>query len=230
MEILKNSKKEIIVSLLVGIFLICIQPLLNWLGDSFVWLYLLISDKFSIEYYTSIARNDPYIDSNINQYLLILIIATILLAYIIYYNNKGKAMKKRIGYELKEIKNTADSFNQSKSKQEKNKEEILIELMDKEETLKFQKERFSKRWKNYILFLIIYSIFFVSVLLANLAIRRSVASENIEFRNNLIKVAPYTSEFELKLIQSKWASMKNKSDYDIIKKNVQDLKNKNKIE
>lgn len=229
METLKKHKKEIIISLLTGIFLFYVQPVLNFLGDLFVRTFILISDKFSNDYYTSIAKNDPNTFADWSNFLLIIIISIILFYSISYIGSRKKELKKNIERTLKDIARTKNRLAKKETEEEKSKEEILKELESLEDNSKQIHESLLKR-DNKLLSLYILSFFLMVLLFTNYAITKSVTSANVEFRNDVIKIAPYINENEIKILEAKWTSMKNSIDYDLIKKNIQDLKNKNKIE
>jgi hypothetical protein len=54
--------------------------------------------------------------------------------------------------------------------------------------------------------------------------------ENVVFKNDIIKIAPFTDEINIKKIQAQWTMMRNKEDYQKVKQIVSEIKKKNNIE
>lgn len=229
METLKKHKKEIIISMLTGIFLFYVQPVLNFLGDIFVNTFILLSDKFSNDYYISIAKNNPNTFADSSNFLLIIIISIILFYLIEILVNKKNELKKRIEKTLSDIARTKGRFNEPESVEQKSKEEILKELAKLEDDSIQIRDSIYKR-DNNLLSLYILSFFLMILLFTTYAINKSVENSNVEFRNNLIKIAPYTDEEQINIFKAKRVSIKNKCDYDSLNKYIQEIKDKNKIE
>jgi predicted PurR-regulated permease PerM len=229
METLRKHKKEIIISLVTGIFLFYVQPVLNFLGEIFVRTFILLSDTFSNDYYTSVAKNDPNTFADWSNFLLIIIISIILFYSISYIGSRRKDLKKRIEKTLKDIASSKERLTKNETEEEKSKDEILKELATFEDDATQIQESLSKR-DNKLLTLYILSFFLMVLLFTNYALTKAISSENVEFRNDLIKIAPCSNDTEIKLIEAKWVSMKNKVDYRKIKDTIEDIKKKNKIE
>lgn len=229
METLRKHKKEIIISLVTSIILFCLEPLLNFLGKIFVRTIILISDTFSNYYYTLVAQNDPNTFAAWNNFLLIAIILIILFGYISYIVGRKRELKERIERMQKKIAISKEFLKKEETADEKSKVNILSEIAAFENDANQIQESLSKL-DNKFLTLYIMSFFLMALLFTNYALIEAISSENVEFRNDIIKIAPYSSHLEIKLIQAKWVSMKNKDDYRIIKNRIADIKKKNKIE
>jgi len=75
------------------------------------------------------------------------------------------------------------------------------------------KERVEKRDTN-LMTIYILAVFLVVLLFSNYAMTKAVVNENINFRNELIKLEPYASDFEVKMLKANWVEMKTKADYN----------------
>jgi hypothetical protein len=229
METLKKHKKEIIISLITGVFLFYVQPILSFLGDVFVRTFIWVSDKFSNDYYSKIARNDSNAFSDSNNLLLIFLIIGMVFYSIIYIRNKKNELKKRIEKTLRDIINNKSNLQNEEIKEKKSKEDILKELGVLEEEATQIRESLFRR-DNRLLSIYILSFFMVIVLFTNYAITKAVDGENVDFRNTLIRIAPFVDESEINKIKADWVKMKNKTDYSVIIKKIEGIKRINKLE
>src|SRR6266498_2218750 len=128
MNTLKKHRKEIIISLITGVFLFYVQPLLNILGSAFVRTFVLVSDKFSNVYYTSIALNDSNASSDLSNFLLTIIITFILFYMIFHLREKEKDLVKKISKILDQIPELKGRLNEPESEKGRSKEALLKEL------------------------------------------------------------------------------------------------------
>jgi hypothetical protein len=230
METIKKHKKEIIISLITGIFLFYVQPALNFLGDLFIKTYIVLSDTFSNDYYSSIAKNDPNTFADFSNFLLIIILSIILLYSIFYVDGKKRELKKRIERTLDDIVRAKKSVSDpAKNEEEKSREKFLEEIEALETNATQIRDNLFRR-DNKLLSLYIMSFFFMALLFTNYAMKKSIFNANLEFRNEIIKIKPFISDEQLKTIEAKWVSMKNKTDNDQIIKLMKDIKLKNAIE
>ena len=228
MNIFKRYKKEIVISLLTGIFLFYIQPILNFLGDNFVRFFIFVSDKFSNNYYTSVANDDSNTFADSTNFLFVFLIG-VGLFYLIFENVKMKAeLKIKVEKVLKTISETKNKL-QRVSKEEKSKEEILKDLETLEESATNIKGSLFRKDKLLISSYIL-GFFALILLFTSYAFTKSVYNEDLNFRNNIIKIAPFVNDGEIKQIKANWASMKKKSDYEVIITRIKELKKTNKID
>lgn len=223
MKTFKTYKRENIVALVIGIFLFYTQPILDYLGKLFVQAFLLTIKSFSNFYYISVSQNNNTAFSSHNNFLLIIIFSLIIFFYILDIKEKKKSLMSEIDNIFKEINRLEERITRKERENLLTEEEILINITTlKEENVK-NHERISKYNKLFIMFNIL-SYIFILLLFYNHAINMAIASENLKFRNDIIKIAPWTCETELKTIEAKWASMKNKYDYKVIKGTIESIK------
>lgn len=96
---------------------------------------------------------------------------------------------------FKEINRLEERITRKERENLLTEEEILINITTlKEENVK-NHERISKYNKLFIMFNIL-SYIFILLLFYNHAINMAIASENLKFRNDIIKIAPWTCETE----------------------------------
>ena len=86
MKALKENKITIIISLVIGTFLICFQSIIIYLRDLLVSMLIYTSEKFSNYYYSSVAKNAPNMFSEMNNILLIFLFAYTLIAIVFNFN------------------------------------------------------------------------------------------------------------------------------------------------
>lgn len=227
-----NHKTEIVISLITGMLIFYLQPLLGYLGNYFVKTILFISDKFSNYYYQSISKNDTNIFSEMNSIILNYFISIFFIGFIIYFREKRKKLQSDIDDSLSSISKTKEKLEELNSdenkKSIKSKEELLEEITVFVESTKSMRDSIYKK-DNYTIFLSITSAFLILLLFSTNAINSSISKENLIFKNDLIKIAPYTSDSVVIKIRSDWARIENSKDFDHIKKNIENLKKNNKI-
>lgn len=218
MDIISKHKKEIVISLLTGIFLFYVQPILSYVGDALINGVLLISDTFSDMYYKAVAKNDPNAYGEWTNFLQIYFLAFLLFYFVQSIKDKKSDNKRKIESNLRKVGLYREKFNrasETKTQEEKEKEELVKEMDVLEADINAMKERVEKRDTNLIIGYILV-VFLVALLFSNYAMTKSVVSENINFRNELIKLEPYADDFELKKLKAKWVDMNNKADYNSV--------------
>jgi hypothetical protein len=60
MKYIKKHLSTIIISLVIGVFLFYVQPILDFAGKKVVDFFVFTSDSFSNMYYEDVAMNDPH--------------------------------------------------------------------------------------------------------------------------------------------------------------------------
>jgi len=140
-------------------------------------------------------------------------------------DNIDKKVKKSILH----IKTLKEELKPNKLEKKVNVKEELQRIVKTETDLIKIGENVSKL-KNYLIVLYISSSFLILILFYHYALNTSVSSDNLKFRNDLIKITPYVSDIKINTLHAKWTLMKNKSDYDNINDEIRQLKIKHKIE
>ena len=210
-QFMKENKKTIIVSLLVGIILICLQPLFTFVGTQLVNFFVSISNKFSNHFYQLIARNDPNL---ISDYVAFVI--TILFYYAVWYSiNSIWDSVKNVETKLIRLERvTKDSEDDSK------KEEIDIES----EIPKLRKR--TNQLKVVAKVTIIISVLFYFYLAFQQGIYSQVNLKNVSFQNRLTILSVHLSDNEIKQLKAKWVQMKSADDYKQIMNSIADYDKK----
>lgn len=229
MELVKKHGTTILISLCIGIFLFYIQTPLKLAGDSFIKFLTFTSNNYSEFYYQSVGLNDPNALSNTSNFILIIILFILLVAVNMYSYMTKKNLDKKVKKTIQSIKTLKEELQSNKSDKKVNAKDTLQEITETETTLNKIDENLSKL-KNLLIGAYISSSFVIVILFYNYAVNTSVSSDNLKFRNDLIKITPYVTDNEIKTIQAKWTLMKNKSDFDNITDIISQLKNKHKIE
>jgi predicted PurR-regulated permease PerM len=206
-----------------------IQPLLAYLGSKFIDKCILVSDTFSNYYYKSVALNAPNAFSALSYLLLVLFYSICISVTIIYLREERNDLKKKIKRNLKDIASLKAQIKPTETVEEISEEARLIELDKIEAEENEILESVSKKGISLVTMYIL-SGFVVLFLFYTFAIKLVVSSENVVFRNDLVKIAPYITDNEIKTIQAKWTMMKNKADYEDVTFIVSEIKKNNKIE
>lgn len=230
-KILKH-KREIIISLITGIFIFYIQPFLEYLGNQFVKTFLLISDKFSNNYYQSISKNNATLFSEWNSFLLNYFFSIICIVFIVYMLDKRKKNQSNVDETIISIRETKGKIEEINSEKKdiavKTKEELLSAIIELEKKANSLRDKVNKR-DNKIIFISIITGFLIVLLFSNHAINTSISKQNLIFRNDLIKIAPYTNDSVIIKLKSDWARIENFKNFNAVKMNVETLKKNYKI-
>jgi len=218
MDMIRKHKKEILISLLTGIFLFYVQPILSYFGDVLINGVLLISDTFSVMYYKAVAKNDPNAYGEWTNFLQIYFLAFLMLYFVQSIRDKKRDYKRkiesnlrRVGLNREKLKRASETRTQEEI--EKEKEELTKEMDVLEADIIALKDRVEKRDTKLMMGYIL-SAFVVVLLFSNYAMTKSVINENTNFRNELIKLEPFANETELKILRADWVEMKSKTDYN----------------
>lgn len=232
MKKILQHKKEIIISLITGIFIFYIQPLLEYLGTRFVWSFLFISEKFSNSYYQAISNNDLNAFSEWNSFLLNYLFSILSVIFVLYIINNRKKLQADINKTISSIIETKQQIEKIDSDETDNKtqtiEEILLSVTNLEAKAIFLKEKITKKDNNVII-ISITTVFFIILLFSNYAINTSISKQNLIFRNDLIKIEPYIDNSIITKFKSDWARIENSKDFDIVKAKIDFLKKTYKI-
>jgi len=228
MKLLKKHGTTIIISLLIGVLLFYLQTPLKLIGDEFINTLNFISNSFSNLYYESVGLNDPNTYESSNNLLLIFVLTIGLFGAIRYLTHEKNKIKEKLSEIQSSINSIKGEIQPTKQEVEISEAEMFTMLKETEERVNLSTKTISKA-DNLIIMLSIVSLFMVALLYYNYAVMTSVTTENVNFRNDLIKVAPYTDEKEIKTLQAKWTMIKSKADYESIKGDISKLKRTNKI-
>lgn len=226
MNTIKKYRREIFISIATGILVLYLKPLLDSFGSVLISTCILVSVTFSNYYYTSVALNDSnaFIDLT---YLLLIELSLLIIFYgIVNSINPKKAVEELIQKTLKKNSELKVQILQPELKVEKSREERLKEL----EAIDKEIKQADKDMKSIMRTLYILWFFLGIFLFTSYAFTKTVSSENVVFRNDIFKIAPFTNDIEIKEIQAQWTSMKNKRDYENVTKIVSEIKKNNKIE
>ncbi len=110
----------------------------------------------------------------------------------------------------------------------KTKEELLSAIIELEKKANSLRDKVNKR-DNKIIFISIITGFLIVLLFSNHAINTSISKQNLIFRNDLIKIAPYTNDSVIIKLKSDWARIENFKNFNAVKMNVETLKKNYKI-
>jgi hypothetical protein len=223
MKNLKKYRSTITVSLLVGIFIFYISPILSFIGDQFVEFLLYASDKFSDDYYESLAVNNPYVFAETTNYIASLGSVSFLFWYLIYLKIKRNDLKEGVAKILADIKSMQDELE--RKKEQLTKDERLEKLNRVKISALSQKSRLDKR-DNALIGLSITTIFYAVAIFYTFALKTSVTHLNIEFRNQTIILLPHLGQEKINEIKSEWSQMKNSDDYEVINTKITEFENK----
>ncbi len=228
MEPLVKYKKEIIISLITGVFLFYIQPALSFFGDLFISSIVSVSDSFSNAYYQAIAINDESQFASWTTYLLTLAIVFALFMFSTRLRDNRRKLEGDIEHWLHTLTQYRERLNKPIEEyviEEQNikKEDILKDIDDLELKIGASKDKMNLGNKRLLTLYIM--VFFMALLLfSNYAFYKAVTKENNTFRNEMIKLAPSVDEIEILKLKASWASMRNKQDYEVVNETIEQLK------
>ncbi|BFP40021.1 hypothetical protein FGF1_08660 [Flavobacteriaceae bacterium GF1] len=213
MKFISTNKKEIVIGIIAGLIVFFLSPLLNFVGQKLLELFLKLNDAFSEAYYTDIARNNESRFSDGNN--LILIFFMVMLCLAIFF-----LLLEMLDRRKKLIEDAMETLDGPKRPTEE-------ELNARKTRLRKAVERYHSTKKRYRIFSwgmgIILILLSISMISSHFVIQ-SVAKENLEFQNDLNKIHPYITDENLLLLKSNWANIKNENDFDKVKKQVDSIK------
>lgn len=199
MKFIKKHLSTIAISLIIGILLFYAQPLLEWLGQQAVTLFIFMSSSFSNFYYTKVALNDPNLLSDLTAYVSIVILIFLLAFQLISIKSIEWRRKNR------ETGVTALKIT------EKN---VQKELQSKDFSCKII--RLSNRIRRLSIMLYINITFIIIILLGQYILCKTIMDENTKFHHKTVILLPYIGTEELNKLKSEWALMQTADDYDKI--------------
>lgn len=209
----KEINKGILTSLIGSIiFMIFLQPIMV-----FIWSFLKIisyntySSIVDSMYLNAALGQRNWLDFSVWTFLLIV-------AFFVLLNDTAKA----------------------KSVIDRHENEIKMDTLEKDELNKFLDAKFAKRKKEiiksinflklfirfkypYLITGIILIMYFIFSAFTDLQL-------NTNFNQRLNAVAPYIDDKEIKILKSKWATMKNRSDFELINNQFENIAIENKIQ
>ncbi|MBD0403650.1 hypothetical protein [Flammeovirga sp. EKP202] len=213
MKYLKKHLSSIIISLVIGVFIFYIQPILSYIGNKVVDFLIFTSDSFSESYYGSIAFNNPFLFDDFNSYILT--IGTVL-----FFLELLKNFLERRNKLITKATSNLDRIRSLKEKIKEEKKEIDKSIVQQElEELETSTENLSlvlEKKSNKFLTLTILISFMVILLFSNYALNKSITKENVSFRNKMIVLLPIIGEKNVNLLKAEWTQMNNSNDYKSI--------------
>jgi ABC-type multidrug transport system fused ATPase/permease subunit len=225
MKFIRTHLSTILISLAVGILLFYIQPILTVLGNAIVNLFLFASESFSDSYYKSIAKNDPYIFEQFNNYFLTIAFFGVFVYMTIYMRRKRSELKSKIKDRLSEIKELKKKVENGNNEKQLGKEEMLSDLNELEIQVSLREGQLDKK-ENLFLVSTILVLSLGVLLFSNFFMNKNIVDENIQFRNRKVILLPYVDQTEIDKLNSDWTLMKNSEDYDSIMVTLKELEKK----
>jgi hypothetical protein len=211
MRFIKENKKAIIISLIVGIIVFCLQPIVIFVGTQLVNLFVSINNKFSNYFYRLIARNDPNLISD-----YVAAVTTILFYLVVLYslNTIWDTVSDQES-ELTKLERLIKGSEDGSKKVEIDIESEIPKLRKRMNILKVTAK-----------VTIIISLFFYLYLAIQQGIYSQVNVKNVSFQNKLTVLSVHLSDNEIKQLRAKWVQMKSADDYKQIMNSIADYDKK----
>jgi hypothetical protein len=230
MNIFIKHKREILISLVTGLAVVYIIPLINAVGEFLVQLFLSISDKFSDYYYTKVSLNYENEFSEANNMFLIFLFVLAIFSINMKTRNimlKSRRSINKLAGKVKQAREEREEKNNltlSKEELERKKEDLLNKMVENEDRiLALQNETLKKDY--FFSFVLIVNALIFIFFFSNFIVKKSVSNENLIFKNDIIKIKPYIIDTITLHLESDWASIQNKEDFDVVKAKVDSIKN-----
>ena len=215
-QFIKRNKEVIIITIIIGILLFFIQPLLTFIGTQIVNLLVAMSTKFANYFFRLTAENDS---NGINYNIATMVIALfsgVLISMIIINQHMVKASESKLKiFEQKKIGGEGDL--------KKEKEEANIE--SEIENLKKQVKKDKVLHKSLIAMVALALVYFWG----GQVISSLVNSMNVSFQNSLTVLSVHLSDNEIKQLRAKWVQMQSADDFKQIKNAIADYSKKYNI-
>lgn len=206
-QAIKENKKSIIISLIVGILIFYSQPLLTFVGTQIVNLFVAVSTKFSNYFYQLVAQNDPNL---ISDYVASIVVLLFWFLAVDLFVEPLVAIK-TFESELKVFERKIKGGEGDLTREEVN---IESEIANLKKTIK----------KKKVLTKLVITISFLMFLYFSFkqGIYSEVNLNNVSFQNNLTVLSVHLSDNEIKQLRANWVQMKSADDYKQIKTTIAD--------
>ena len=225
-QFFENNKKQILISLTIGIFLFYFKPVLSWISDKVILLLLAANNSFAESYYKSLATNNPYNLAVQNNTILISIFIYLCMLIWMHLDTLHSAAKREFFRLIKQVKEIKEDMEHSKKPI--TKENALAEINRIESELESQKKEYEKPDKFFLIFHTTW-ILLAIIFLSRLLVEVSVKEENINFSNRILLLETKMEDKEIKILKAEWTQIRSKGDYDIVQKEVEDSLSKYQI-
>ncbi|MBL4586657.1 MAG: hypothetical protein JKX84_06340 [Flavobacteriales bacterium] len=219
MVFIKKHLSTILISLFIGVLLFYVQPVLEYIRIKTVSFFISISDKFSEAYYSNIAKNDPNTFEEYNSSFLFMAFLIFVLAGISHLLLRREELKSSISDTILNIQETKKRI-ENKDGGSKNK--VGPDINELEKSAQKLKERIYKR-DNLLISIAILGLFSVLLLFSNYVWNKSIASDNLKFRNRITILLPHIGINKAHEMNAHWAQMKTKEDFQVIINEIDSL-------
>lgn len=197
-QTIKENKTTIIITLAVSILLYYLQPLLNFIGTQLVNLFVAVSNKFSIYYFSLIAQNNPNLLSDYSASIIALLYWLLVINILMEPYISIQESERKLQTIERKLKDTESELP---------KEETTPEL----EIVQLKKKIRRRKTINNSVIAISFLVFLG--LIIQQAIYSQVNFKNVSFQNRLIVLSVHLSEDKIKQLKAKWVQMKSFDDY-----------------
>ncbi len=208
-----NNYKKYILEIIIAILILWFQSPLNIVKEQIINLFINLNEYFSENYYILLSTRNKNLTSN---YTLTLINQCLIFILVLFFF--------KIKEEKQEVKNILGELNNTKKGiEDYDKNELENKINSFKEKLLVINKKFKKITKVVNTILLIIAIYLFYIIFWSLILNQ--ASEQIsEFEHDLKIIEYKLNEKEIKKLEFKWATMKNKSDYLKIKKEISKIK------
>lgn len=203
-EFLQKHKRDIIIALVTGIGLYYFQPILDFIRNVFINMFIFFSKNFSDYYYQLVAKNYQFYIIDVLYNLVFM--GTVITLLLLFLFNKKDEME--IEGNIKDIKNIINKNNYENHIQPKNEQELLDSFARIKRNHNSRKRGVSLYFLSYVILIIVFFFQYLVYSSANI----TIATLN----NKIVVLSAYLSDKEVKQLKAQWVQIKSKADYDAL--------------
>ncbi len=212
-----EDRRSILIALVIGIFLICIQSLILRFTDFIFSLLISAGDTIANFTISLTAEGNPDRSTGLAIWLILMIAFFAFLTEVESVFGRLKSLRNRILDSLAELdehdKKTDTDIEAERS------ESTVSKLERFRQSSKDRLKEISRlRWSATLLAIV--SIAFLLSLYFYMTVLSIANTYNVKFRNNVTVLSVYLSDLEIKQLRANWVQMQTKKDYQEIKKQI----------
>lgn len=213
-----EHRVAILISFIVGVLLIYLEPLVTGLGEGLVDIAIYSSRFFSDWYYSEVALNDPNLFTSFSNYILTFFFIIFNVGALIFLRSKHNDLRSRVNDNLTKILQSRENLVQENN-DPISKDEVMRELDELEVKARLLTDKIPEKDRRLVIIGILVGLLSV-ILIISYGVKVSIGSTNLSFKNKLTIIKPYISESEYDELNSDWARMENSEDFNDINERV----------
>ena len=219
MKIEKNDIKALTIGIIGSLLVVyLLVPVLNTIGKLVFAFSSVFFEKYNNLLYQKIALRDYNLDVYIYLYLFVFYLVIFISILIKFHFDI-----KRIHRDYDDLEKRASKYETSNNENTKDDEEICNELKEVKKTIELGRKNIKKNYLFSKIQILIAFLFFFIIGLVNLSTETTIRSKIQLFENSLRIISPHISNHEIKILESDFAQIRNKNNYELIREQMNNM-------